>query len=225
MDKEFNNHGRFMVGQIPWNKGKKSPQISKGRIGMEFTDEHKKKLSGAWSYEKHITLKRNRAISEGLKKSYMNGTRTAWNKNKKLSKDHKERISLSNKGKELTKETKQKISDSNTGKEKTMLTKIKISLTKTGEKKFNGFKTTLNQRIRESVKYKKWRRKIFVKDNYTCQWCGQKGGTLQVDHIKPFAFYPKLRFDINNGRVLCIDCHKQTDTYLSKARIFKKNNG
>ncbi len=59
---------------------------------------------------------------------------------------------------------------------------------------------------------------MFVRDDYTCVWCGQLGGTLNADHIKPFSTHPELRFDLDNGRTLCVECHKQTDTYLSKAK-------
>jgi|SRR6185369_11040258 len=73
--------------------------------------------------------------------------------------------------------------------------------------------TSQNAKVRASRKYAKWRKTIFERDNYTCQLCGQKGGRLQVDHIKPFAYYPELRFDLSNGRTLCFLCHKTTFTY------------
>lgn len=81
------------------------------------------------------------------------------------------------------------------------------------------------KRIRTSLEYKLWRESVYKRDNYTCQECGARSGkgkkvVLNADHIKPFALHPELRFDINNGRTLCIDCHKKTDTYLGK--IFKK---
>lgn len=76
--------------------------------------------------------------------------------------------------------------------------------------------------IRESSDYKLWREIVKKRDNYTCVACGLKQGwnknlkrqvRLQVDHIKPFALFPELRFAINNGRCLCEECHRKTETW------------
>lgn len=108
-------------------------------------------------------------------------------------------------------ETRLKISESNKGKHG-------------GDKHPNwkGGITSENQAIRQSFEYKEWRKSVFQRDNYTCTECGIKSGmgkhiTFHADHIKPFAYYPDLRLDINNGRTLCIDCHKLTDSFGYKA--------
>lgn len=72
--------------------------------------------------------------------------------------------------------------------------------------------------IRKSIEYKLWRQAVFERDQFTCVWCGHKSNGLRPsdihpDHIKPFADYPELRFAIDNGRTLCIPCHKTTDTW------------
>lgn len=91
----------------------------------------------------------------------------------------------------------------------------------TGEKNPNwkGGITPINKAIRETLEYEQWRKSVFERDNYTCQNCGEVGGKLNADHIKPFSLYPEFRFDINNGRTLCEDCHREIGWNL-----FKENN-
>ena len=77
--------------------------------------------------------------------------------------------------------------------------------------------TAENEKVRKSTPYKQWRTAVFERDDYTCQFCNERGGELHADHIKPFALFPELRLDIDNGRTLCADCHRTTDTYGVKA--------
>src|SRR3990167_1885256 len=59
-------------------------------------------------------------------------------------------------------------------------------------------------------KHKEWRGHVYKRDNYTCQMCGKKGGDLNADHIKPWAYFPELRYELSNGRTLCVFCHRKT---------------
>jgi len=78
---------------------------------------------------------------------------------------------------------------------------------------WKGGLTKKSKIIRNSAKYRNWRKSIFERDNFTCQICDKTGGDLNADHIKPFSLFPNLRFEINNGRTLCVPCHRKTDTY------------
>lgn len=84
-----------------------------------------------------------------------------------------------------------------------------------GENNFNwkGGITPINEKLRKTVEYEEWRKSIFTRDNYTCQLCGTVGGILHADHIKPFAYFEELRLDTNNGRTLCVSCHRNTETW------------
>lgn len=106
------------------------------------------------------------------------------------------------------------------GRKHTRKTKQAMRQSSLGEKASNwkGGISEENHRIRCSSKYSDWRNAVFKRDNYTCTFCGarsEKGNRvrLEADHIKQFAFYPDLRFDIDNGRTLCKPCHRNTDTW------------
>ncbi len=67
---------------------------------------------------------------------------------------------------------------------------------------------------RISASYQHWRKDVLKRDNYTCQRCGAKSARLNVHHVKPFALYPELRLDVNNGVTLCDKCHIQVHKEL-----------
>lgn len=103
-----------------------------------------------------------------------------------------------------------------------------------GEKNhfWKGGKTKLSLSIRALPEYSIWRLLIFKRDNYTCVICKRKrktgdGVIIECDHIYPLykiiddnklrsiseAVGCKELWDIDNGRTLCMECHKKTLTY------------
>jgi 5-methylcytosine-specific restriction endonuclease McrA len=76
-----------------------------------------------------------------------------------------------------------------------------------------------------SVEQREWRQLIFERDDFTCQFCGARGGRLQADHILPFSTHPRLRYELSNGRTLCVPCHQTTPTYGWRGYWLKRRQG
>ena len=139
----------------------------------------------------------------------------------KLTDIHKEKIGLANKralkGKKIPERVKKKMSETHKrigtgkwmkGRKLSKETKEKMSKYWTGRKKKEKCLTSEEHKLRMTKRYKEWRMKVFLRDNFTCQFCEKRGGRLEAHHIKSFADYPRLRFDVNNGITFCFDCHK-----------------
>lgn len=63
---------------------------------------------------------------------------------------------------------------------------------------------------RFSAEYRRWRFDVFMRDKFTCQKCGDnRGGNLRAHHIKYFADFPELRFELSNGITWCNKCHNR----------------
>ena len=207
--------------KLKWKDPKYRNKVIQARIGYKHSEDEisiKLKLHRTVIYS---CLHRNKIKTRPM------GTRTGkipWNKGIELSEEQKANLNMEglnighpwNKGKtdiyseECLKQMSQRM--------KSM----------TGEKAYNwkggisyGHKTGYY-----SSQYKEWRKKVFERDNYICQDCGICSGNgktayLTAHHIKSFAKYPELKFEVSNGKTLCEECHCKVDKY--RARFMRRN--
>jgi len=133
----------------------------------------------------------------------------------------------------LSQETRAKISKAHMGKVLSEEHRAKVvrslSLHRAGESNPNwqgGITPETIRRLnklRQNTSMRLWRKAVYDRDNRTCVLCGAKNKVMHADHIKSFSLYPELRTSIENGRVLCIQCHRKTDTYGGKSKVKIKN--
>lgn len=71
---------------------------------------------------------------------------------------------------------------------------------------------------RQVAGFRAWRRGVLERDGYACVLCGARDERMDVDHIKPVATHPDLVIDVDNGRTLCVPCHRQTPTYGARPK-------
>lgn len=141
----------------------------------------------------------------------------------KKSKEQRDKISASLKGKHVSAKTEFKKGQMSAAKGKNWIIsdEARTRISGPNNHAWKGGITSINMRIRSSREYKLWRIAVLERDNHTCVWCGSKKN-IQTDHIKPFALFPELRLAIDNGRALCKECHKTTDTYSGKLNKKKR---
>ena len=144
-----------------------------------------------------------------------NGIKPPSRKGIKLSEEQKEKLRQANLGKKPSEETLRKL----------RLRRWSIERKEKAKGKWTGKNNPLwkggvtkGGKRRDTDELRKWRKAVYERDKYTCQECGAKGVKIQADHIKPFALYPEIRFDINNGRTLCVPCHQKTPTYGGRTK-------
>jgi len=75
--------------------------------------------------------------------------------------------------------------------------------------------TKETQRGRGGKLYKMWQVMVYERDGYSCVNCCSKE-QIEAHHIKSWSKYPKLRYNVDNGKTLCIVCHNKTRGYENK---------
>lgn len=75
---------------------------------------------------------------------------------------------------------------------------------------------------RATYDYLNWRNKVFHRDNYTCQCCGNRSHRnnpvkLNSHHIYNWKDYPELRYELSNGIKLCDKCHFKFHSLYGKS--------
>jgi predicted restriction endonuclease len=124
---------------------------------------------------------------------------------KKLSPQHRKKLVENHRGRTgqpHTEATKKKLAAIHLGKPK-------LSIRGVNHPNWKGGITPSQLQARHSLEYKTWRRNVFERDKYICQQCGKPGRRIEAHHIRPFAIFPELRYEVNNGLTLCKECHKK----------------
>lgn len=181
-------------------------------IGYKHTEETKKRIGETargrtpWNKNKKFPYKAR----------YGMRGKVSWSKGKQFSEEHKKKLSLaklgkpSNRtGKKFTFEQLKNLSDAHLGQ--IAWNRGMKHPERSGEKHvaWKGGVTSLKRKLAVSTDWKEWRESIFVRDNYQCFDCGNKG-YLEPHHIIPLKENLNKIFDINNGITLCRPCHKKT---------------
>ena len=181
--------------------------------GYRLSDEHRKNISLSRKGAAYLLDERNPAKSPEARRKISESK--MGDKNPAKRDDVRAKISAALKGNKLC-----------LGRVLSQATKDKISI---GNLKRKGGITPVVDIVRTSETYSKWRQSVFIRDDFTCQDCGVRGGYLEAHHKKQFSVlvqeaisalplfdrvyacyqYSPL-WDLYNGITLCKKCHYKT---------------
>lgn len=190
-------------------------------LNRPHTQEEKDRISLAMQGGNSTSFKKGHIMPKKVRRKI-----SLSQKSKIVSLETKVKMSNSKKGIKFSEKHKKNLSQSHKGYQMPLLQRQAIGKSLIGKRvgiknpNWKGGITPINKKIRQSVEYRLWRESVFKRDSYTCIWCGFKG-YIEADHIKSFAYFPELRFAIDNGRTLCLPCHKTTNTYLKNKLIYE----
>lgn len=248
------DHFRVSPSRIKRDEGKYCSQECFGKglslvlKGRKHTEESKRKMSLARVGQKRPPFSEEWKRKLGLAR-----------KGKPLSKEHRENIGLAHKGKThpwqegegnhnwkggkikrscemCGKEFNYNRSDLKRGERRCCSLECagkwrSKNIVKEKNPAWKGGITPIHLKLRSSSQYVDWRMKVFIRDGFTCQMCGDKhGGNIEAHHKKTFSVLireardcmPLLdpysacilytpMWDVSNGQTLCEDCHKEVE--------------
>jgi hypothetical protein len=140
-------------------------------------------------------IRKIRLVNIGFKKNYI-----PWNKGKKLSNSYKEKMKKSRALKKFR---------------HTDESRLKISLSHRGENNWRYIDGKKSNNYGFFWNY--IRKKVYERDNYTCQECGVIDVRLEAHHIIPFRIVKCHSLD--NLVTLCKKCHMRIENTIIKNNV------
>lgn len=158
---------------------------------------------------KNGTNKKTQAQKDKIRKIAIERGYGRWMLGRKLP----EKTLVKMRGRTMSEENKAKMSKRLKGIKFSEEHRLKISLSHRGSKSYR-WKGGISRKKHNGYLYRNWTKKVFERDNYTCQMCGAKSKkgnrvVLNAHHMKPWALFKKLRYVLENGITLCYHCHKE----------------
>jgi hypothetical protein len=169
----------------------------------------------AMAYGVTATTVRSRLASCGIALRSLSASQSIWRKGFPKSLEHRRKLSIAKTGKPAPKPP---------GFGVHLSRRMRGAV---GDKHpcWRGGSEPLRNAIRRWAEYIEWRTAVFLRDDYTCQECGCRGGALEAHHRETVnsilrRFSVKSReealdcirlWDRNNGITVCSSCHPKVE--------------
>ena len=114
----------------------------------------------------------------------------------------------------------------NLGRKISLVTREKMSQAQRGENhyRWNPNREAVRRDLRNDPIYKQWSKCVKSRDFWKCKISNKDcSGKVVAHHILPWAKFPELRYEINNGITLCHTHHpKKRNDEIIFAPVFQK---